>query len=162
MSDALIELPAPPTPSECWWVAVENAVDPSGGWFVLADPGERGAKQIQATFQKAEIAILAAVSASDLETAVKGLDGQTIALRLANGNLQISRHDEEPAQVLVDLRLEHPTDRILLVESADPAIELYARMRALLESGGFEGVRMDLRAAPRGQGAWGLALVRSA
>lgn len=161
MTQPLTELPYPPDPSECWWVAVENAVDPSGGWIVLAEPGEAGARKIQATFQHAGIAILSAVSAADLERALAGVQGKTVALRVDGETLRVSHHDEDPAQVLVDLRLAHPQDRIVLVDSISPAVELLARMRRLLESGGFDGVRMDLRPEPRGLGAWGLALVRS-
>ena len=156
--------PAPPTASELWWVAVENAIEPSGGWLILADPKDQGARKIQTTFQRAGISILAAVSADDLAHALENHASEdTLALRLDPcGALQVSHHATSPAQTLLDLRMQFPEDRILLVESQAPARELATRMQALVDQGSFEGIRMDLRDEPRGQGAWGLALVRSA
>lgn len=90
-------LPAPPTPQELWWVAVEGSHDPSGGWLVLADPGVQGAQAIAATLAQAGIGFLAAASAEDLTNALALQDGlPTLALRIAAGKLIVSRHPDPP------------------------------------------------------------------
>lgn len=152
-------LPAPPTLQELWWVAVEGSHDPSGGWLVLADPGVAGAQAIASTLVQAGIDFLAAASAEDLVIALGAHEGlPTLALRVAQGKLVVSRHPDPPAQVLLDLRLAHPSDRIILVDDVAPVRALLQRLEAIVDSQKFEGIRLDLRSPPRGQGAWGLAL----
>jgi hypothetical protein len=153
-------LPAPPTAHELWWVAVEGSSDPSGGWLILADPGPEGAKAIATTLAQAGISFLAAATAQDLTEALSIHEElPTLALRVEpDGTLQVSRHVDPPTQVMVDLRLRYPSDRIILVDDVAPAKSLLGRMQVLLASKKFEGIRLDLRSPPRGQGAWGLAL----
>lgn len=159
------DLPAPGTMDELWWVAVACADTDDGGWLVLADPNETGAAQIQTVFEQAGIGVLAAVSARDLAGALGANDPQerTVAWRTnPDGQLIMQVLPGAPAQVLVELREAFPEDRIVLGESQDPARALLARMQRSLASDDFEGVRMDLRAAPRGQGTAGLLMARAA
>lgn len=154
-------LPSPPVANELWWVAVENAEDPSGGWLVLADPGPKGAAQIQSALSKAGIAFMAALDFTQLRTALKDTNRETVvAWKVHQGQAQSSFHEGSVAQVLVELRLAEPDDVLLLVESMDAAHELGERMRTIINSGSFRDIRMDLRSAPRGQGTWGLSLAK--
>ena len=153
------DLPAPPLDAELWWVAVEGSQDPSGGWLVLADPGEAGALAIARALSQAGISFMAAASLPDLVAALDQAGAlPTVAFRVSGSSLLVTRHLDPPAQVLLDLRLAHPADRILLVDDLSPAKALLDRMSQVISRGGFEGVRLDLRSPPRGQGAWGLAL----
>lgn len=154
-----------PSPGELWWVAVEGAPHPSGGWLVLADQGERGAGQIQETFEKAGIPILAAVDAAALVDfallADKAPRLRTVIWQSGPQGAEGRFEEREAAEALVDLRLDAPEATILLSEPLDAVYQLADRMQHALASPSLEGVRMDLRAAPRGQGAWGLAQLRA-
>lgn len=158
--------PATPLPHELWWVAVEGAQEDMGGWLILADRGARGLSQIQEAFQQADIRVLAAVDAQSLHRALGYPDGSprqesSVAFRRADDGLVSSVHTSCPAQTLVELRLQHPKDVLVLVESQDAAFNLDQVMQQMLQSEGFDGIRMDLRDEPRGKGAWGLAMART-
>lgn len=155
-----------PTLSEVWWVAVEGASEPSGGWVVLADEGQAGAAQIQATFSKARIGVLAAVDAISLATALSrpsDEEGQEHSV-VWTGDAEV-QHTKVvkggSAQALVATRLASPSTRIFLAQSQREVEKLSRQLLAVVDSPVLEGVRMDLRAAPRGRGAWGLAQLRS-
>lgn len=157
---------ARPTPGEVWWVAVEGSPDPSGGWVVLADEGELGARQIQETFSKARIGVLAAVDAVSLAGALSRAPGErgqehSVVWTLNAGAQRGQVVKGGSAQALVCARLASPSARILLAQSQNEVERLSARLLAVADSPTLEGVRMDLRDAPRGQGAWGLAQLRS-
>lgn len=157
---------ARPTPREVWWVAVEGAPEPSGGWVVLADEGQAGASQIQATFSKARIGVLAAVDAVSLANALSrspGHEGQehSVVWTQDSGVQRAQVVKGSAAQALVATRLASPSARIFLAQSQCEVEKLSRQLLAVVDSPVLEGVRMDLRAAPRGHGAWGLAQLRS-
>lgn len=157
---------ARPTPQEVWWVAVEGAPEPSGGWVVLADEGQAGAAQIQATFSKARIGVLAAVDAVSLATSLSRAPGDeerehSVVWTKDAGVQRAQVVRGGSAQALVAARLASPSARIFLSQSQNEVERLSARLLAVADSPTLEGVRMDLRDAPRGQGAWGLSLLRS-
>lgn len=155
-------LPAPPTEREVWWVAVEDAIDRTGGWIVLADEGERGAKQIEQALSQASVAFMAAIDASQLKQALEGTNPSTVvAWRAHDGQTSGERYQQSEGEVLFHLRLNDPTDTVLLVENLKEVHALQARLDHLVKTSNFDGIRMDLRDRPRGQGAWGLALARS-
>lgn len=154
--------PSPFLAQELWWVAVQGANDPSGGWFLLADPGDTGAAQIEQAFQKAGLPIMAAVDAQSLAGLVAGLDTKScLAWRMENNQWVPSTSTSPAGEVMADLRIAHPRDRILLVSEQAPVHELSHRMDDMVERGTFEAIRLDLRQPPRGLGSWGLARARS-
>lgn len=57
--------------------------------------------------------------------------------------------------------LASPSARTFLAQSQCEVEKLSRQLQAVVDSPVLEGVRMDLRAAPRGHGAWGLAQLRS-
>lgn len=159
-------LPQPPHAGEVWWVAVQGAPGPSGGWVVLADPGAQGAAQIQAAFEKAGIGVLAAVDAATLASALAPAaparpETSVVVLHLPDGRVQAQVQPGAPGEALLAARLAHPDATVVLVESQDAAYALCQTLSAIAQSGDLAAVRMDLRAPPRGAGAWGLACWRA-
>lgn len=159
-------LPARPTAGEVWWVAVEGASGPSGGWVVLADEGANGAAQIQAAFARAGVGLLAAVDAASLH----GLFGlapadrpetSVVVLRTPGDQVSAQVRPGGPGEALVATRLENPEATVVLVESQDAAVALYHQLWTIAQTGDLAGVRLDLRRPPRGAGTWGLARWRA-
>lgn len=155
-----------PTLSEVWWVAVQGATDPSGGWIVLADEDQAGVDAIQDTFAKARIPILAAVDTASLSRALGQAGGhqQKEQSIVWVGNAQGYQGRVAPgssAQALLSTRLEDSCAHIVLSQTQQEVQQLLARLTAVPSSTFMEGVRMDLRSPPRGQGSWGLTLLRA-
>ena len=155
-----------PILSEVWWVAVQGATDPSGGWIILADEGQAGASAIQETFAKARIPILAAVDATSLEAALKhsGEDQESQRAIIWMGQDEEYAGHAVPgssAQALVSARLEESRAHIVLSQSQQAVRALSKRLATVPSSISMEGVRMDLRSPPRGQGSWGLTLFQA-
>lgn len=147
---------------ELWWVAVEGASDKSGGWFILADPLDAGAAQIDKAFIQADILIMAAVdlaSLADIDAAQYGA-GSTV-WHSENGRLHSYSTSMRLHEALVDLRLSNDSTQIILASDNQYVGDLLKQMKTMTQDQDLSLIRMDLRKAPRGRGAWGLAKARS-